>query len=110
MKKNGSILAEVIVVSFIVLTTISVVVSSLSGSIAMIERAREDFNIERTRSELIAVLCSGSAVSGNIELKGEYSLKIMDASDRPARYFIELEGISERRGTFVCWPYENKGS
>ena len=71
MKKKGSILAEVTIVSFLVLTTITVVVSSLFGSIAMIERAREDFNIEKARSDLLADLSSGSAVSGDIQLKGE---------------------------------------
>ena len=71
MRRYGSILAEVTIVSFLVLTTITVVVSSLFGSIAMIERAREDFNIEKARSDLLADLSSGSAVSGDIELKGE---------------------------------------
>ncbi len=71
MRRYGSILAEVTIVSFLVLTTITVVVSSLFGSIAMIERAREDFNIEKARSEVLADLSSGSAVSGDIELKGE---------------------------------------
>ena len=71
MRRYGSILAEVTIVSFLVLTTITIVVSSLFGSIAMIERAREDFNIEKARSDLLADLSSGSAVSGDIELKGE---------------------------------------
>ncbi len=71
MRRYGSILAEVTIVSFLVLTTITVVVSSLFGSIAMIERAREDFNIEKARSDLLADLSSGSAVSGDIQLKGE---------------------------------------
>ena len=71
MRRYGSILAEVTIVSFLVLTTITIVVSSLFGSIAMIERAREDFNIEKARSEVLADLSSGSAVSGDIELKGE---------------------------------------
>ena len=71
MRRYGSILAEVTIVSFLVLTTITVVVSSLFGSIAMIERAREDFNIEKARSEVLADLSSGSAVSGDIQLKGE---------------------------------------
>lgn len=71
MRRYGSILAEVTIVSFLVLTTITVVVSSLFGSIAMIERAREDFNIQKARSEVLADLSSESAVSGDIELKGE---------------------------------------
>lgn len=71
MRRYGSILAEVTIVSFLVLTTITIVVSSLFGSIAMIERAREDFNIEKARSDLLADLSSGSAVSGDIQLKGE---------------------------------------
>ncbi len=110
MRRKGSLLAEVIAISFLVLTTIATVVSSLTGSISMVERAREDFSIETARSEVLTGLISGFPLSGDIELQGGCILKKTDAFDKIVKYRIELEGIRERRGSFVCWPTENKGS
>lgn len=104
MRKKGSFLAEIIALSFIALISITVVVSTLSGSIATVQRAKEKLYLEKARSEVLAGLYSGSFSSSASNFSGGCSVKEDNDLKNFLKISISLSGFSEGREIFVHWP------
>ncbi|MDY9920228.1 MAG: hypothetical protein U2P59_00165 [Synergistota bacterium] len=104
MRRKGSFLAEIIALSFIALISITVVVSTLSSSIAIVQRAKEKLYLEKARSEVLAGLYSGSFSYAASNFSGGCSVKEENDLNNFLKISINLSDFSEGREIFVHWP------
>lgn len=106
--RPGSMLLEAVVVCLIALIVIASVVSTLTCSIALIEKSKDSLIIERTKEEVLAGLAADYISAGVALYSEECMVEKISAGSSDIKFYVYRDGFRGRSGSFVLWPREEQ--